>query len=75
MNVEDIRKVAMQQKGREALEERFGAPQLGALEHVLLHKQAGADETLLKVACVLDPNQPLALYEALGGGYKKGTAP
>ena len=41
MNVEDIRKVAMQQKGREALEERFGAPQLGALEHVLLHKQAG----------------------------------
>ena len=65
----DLRKLAAEVVGRDALEERFGTPRLSALDEVLLHKQAGADPELLKVAAAFDTGKTLDVYEKLGGSY------
>jgi hypothetical protein len=65
----DLRKLAAEVVGRDALEERFGTPRLSALDEVLLHKMASADPELLKVAASLEGGSTLDVYEKLGGSY------
>jgi len=64
-----IRKVAARQAGERALEERFSSPKLAAVDAVLLQRAASADRELLKVAAVIRPDAPMAVYEDLGGTY------
>lgn len=45
------------------------APEMSAAEHILSHKIASADPTLLRVAYHLDPENPLEVYESIGGRY------
>jgi hypothetical protein len=65
----DLRKLAAEVVGRDALEERFGHPRLSAVDIVLLHKQASADPELLRVATALNTGKTLDVYETLGGSY------
>lgn len=70
IDVTQIRKIAAVRAGQRALEERFGSPKLAAVDAVLLHKAASADRELLGVAAALRPDDPLAMYENLGGAFK-----
>lgn len=65
----DLRKLAAEVVGRDALEERFGTPRLSALDSVLLHKMGSADIELLKVAAKLSTGRVLDVYESLGGNF------
>jgi hypothetical protein len=65
----DLRKLAAEVVGRDALEERFGTPHLSALDEVLLHKMAAADPELLKVAASFEGRNSMRVYEQLGGSY------
>jgi hypothetical protein len=68
--MEELRKLAAEVVGRDALEERFGHPRLSAVDIVLLHKMAAADPELLAIA------GSLSKYEELGGTYEtKESAP
>ena len=68
-----FRKLAADLVGRSALDERFGPPQLSALDSVLLKKAASADPALLKVAATFDTGNPLDTYEAFGGSYSSAV--
>lgn len=65
----ELRKLAAEVLGRDALEERFGHPRLSAVDIVLLHKQASADPELLKVAASFEGRNAMRVYEELGGSY------
>jgi hypothetical protein len=64
----DLRKLAADIVGRGHLEERFGTPRLSAVDIVLLHKMASADQELLAIA------GSLSNYEKLGGEYKAAVS-
>jgi hypothetical protein len=72
--MDDLRKLAADVLGRAALEERFGHPRLSAVDIVLLHKTACADQELLKVAVSLGGRSSLRVHEELGGKYAVGRA-
>jgi hypothetical protein len=72
--MDDLRKLAADVLGRAALEERFGHPRLSAVDIVLLHKTACADQELLKVAVSLGGRSSLRVYENLGGTYETKEA-
>jgi hypothetical protein len=67
--MDDLRKIAADIVGRDALEERFGPPRVSALDAVLLHKMASVDPDLLRVAAALGTGKTLDVYESLGGDY------
>jgi hypothetical protein len=67
--VDDLRKLAAEVVGRDALEERFGPPAISAVDAVLLEKSASADPELLAIAEGLGTGDPLKVYEGLGGSY------
>jgi len=73
-DIQSIRKQASLETGRLFLEERFGAPPVSAVQQVLLHKAAAADQELLAIAVAVRPDAPLAAYEELGGRYNFGKS-
>ena len=69
----DLRKLAADAIGRSSLQERSGGlAQLSGVDAIALHKLAGADLELLKIAESISPNDVVRMYESLGGSY---TAP
>lgn len=68
MDLELIRKTASIEMGRRQFE-AAPAPELSALAQVELQKIAAADQQLFTVATFLRPDDPLGMYEELGGGY------
>ena len=73
-SMDDLRKLAAEVVGRDALEERFGSPRLSALDEVLMQKAASTDVELLRVAASFETGSTLDVYENLGGRYGAGRA-
>jgi len=69
-----LRKQASLEQGRLFFQERFGAPRVSPVQQVLLHKAASTDRELLSIAASVRPDNPLAVYEELGGRYNFGKS-
>ena len=67
----DLRKMAAEIVGRDALDARFGPPSLSTLDQMLLLKAASADLELLQVAATLGAGRTMQAYEKLGGKYSE----
>lgn len=67
----ELQKVGGQDHGRLAFEQFFGPPKVDVVALTLMQKVASvADLELYKAAEIAYPQNPIGLYEELGGGYK-----
>ncbi len=73
--IEHMQKVGGREFGRLAFEQFFGPPQVDAVALTLMQKTASvADITLFEAAQQVSPEDPMRLYEELGGGFKTAGA-
>lgn len=69
--IEMMRKVGGQEYGRLAFEHLVGDPPIGVVALTLMQKTASvADLELYRAAEQASPEDPIELYEQLGGGFK-----
>jgi hypothetical protein len=72
-DIERIQESFRKQAGALAFKELTQPAAIDPAAVVLMQKAASADPELFKIALEFSPGDPFAMYETLGGDYKKSV--